>query len=385
MGAMESDFCVAIVSFGCTGGFAQYPALFANALSEFVNVHVFAPNAEEVSGSFCKKVRYHPFPAVPTNSQLCKEIQFAYELREDISSVDPDVIHYPFFTGLSATVTSAFLSTLNVPLIGTIHDPISHSSTRISIRGTEFDNFVYGIDLKGRLRSYSSILLDRILVHGEQTRVQARKIGYSPKKLRTVPHGLYTHFCSAPVASPHRDCNNLLFFGNIRKNKGYDRIPDIVSIVSGEVDSLSATVAGRLAEDSDWGERVIDSISSHERIDLQNEYIPTNQVQGYFEAASVVVLPYYDATSSGVAMTAYTFERPLVVTDTGDVGQMVSSDGSGLVADSNDEQSIADAIIDLLTDDELYNRCLTNVRTERDKYRWQNVTAETIDIYKELV
>ena len=70
----------------------------------------------------------------------------------------------------------------------------------------------------------------------------------------------------------------------------------------------------------------------------------------YLSAADVVVLPYTKTYQSGVLLAAYAAGRPVVVTDTGGLSEVVEHGKTGLVVPPRDPESLADAISRLLED-----------------------------------
>jgi glycosyltransferase involved in cell wall biosynthesis len=242
-------------------------------------------------------------------------------------------------------------------------------------------------DIEGTKRRVGSYFVDKIIVHGKATQRQALVAGYDSQKLEVVPHGLYNHFEKEHTDDVKENETQILFFGNIRKNKGYDRIPELMSKVRAEVPDARALVAGSFPEytsDGTWEWDVLQQLKTHEAITIDNRYIPASDVARYFRESAVVALPYYNATSSGVLMTAYTFDTPVVVTDTGDIGQYVSEDNSGIVADENHTDDIATAIATLLRNHNLRENKARNLRRNKEKYAWKTIVERTVSIYQEV-
>jgi len=264
-----------------------------------------------------------------------------------------------------------------VPLVGTLHDPIPHTGHRVVIGG---------IDLRQRARISFSRFLTVCFVHGPQCKQQAISAGYPERKIETVPHGLYTHFKTSDGDDQDPEYD-LLLFGNIRPNKGYDRVPEIIDIVRGEYPDLSVLVAGSPSNDVTTKEEVEQTVTAlrrHKHVTLRAEYIPNEEVSRLFRNTKLVVLPYYDATASGVLMSAYTFGKPVVVTDTGEIGRIVREDGTGLVAEANSNEEIATKIIELLNDPDKRAQMESRIRDARTKYEWDSIARDVVTVYEGL-
>jgi glycosyltransferase involved in cell wall biosynthesis len=233
-----------------------------------------------------------------------------------------------------------------------------------------------------------SLLADRVIIHGPNTKKQAIEAGYQVEKLRIIPHGVFSHFPTETNVSDIQNAKeNVLLFGNLRKNKGVDRVPKIASIVNEAGLDVEFTVAGSIGsadDDSTWINSTIKQLESNPNVDLNIGYLSSKQVSNHFQRASVVLLPYYDATMSGVLMTAYAFNTPVVVTDTGDIGFYVNQDQTGLVADSNSTEDIANRLIDILKSPKLYSQLVHNISIAKDQYSWSNVATKTVEVYKEI-
>ena len=81
---------------------------------------------------------------------------------------------------------------------------------------------------------------------------------------------------------------------------------------------------------------------------IHNDRIPWDVAEKYFAECSVVVLPYTDASSSGVIPVAYAFEKPVVATNVGGLPEMVENGETGYLVPPRNPQAIADAVISLI-------------------------------------
>ena len=66
-------------------------------------------------------------------------------------------------------------------------------------------------------------------------------------------------------------------------------------------------------------------------IDICDGYIPDRDIEKFFAACDLVVLPYVDATQSGIVQIAYGFEKPVVVTNVGGLPDVVEDGKTGYV------------------------------------------------------
>lgn len=107
-----------------------------------------------------------------------------------------------------------------------------------------------------------------------------------------------------------RSARVALFVGRIRPYKCVEHLISVFSTCSG--DDLRLIVAGR-PHSSDMARRVEQAAGQDRRIELVLEHVPENQLQYYFFACDLVVLPYREIFLSGAALLALSYDRPIVV------------------------------------------------------------------------
>ena len=103
--------------------------------------------------------------------------------------------------------------------------------------------------------------------------------------------------------------------------------------------------------------------------EVRNRHIPDREAAQLFIDADIVVLPYVEASQSGVLAIANAFAKPVIVTDVGELGRAVEDGVSGLVVPPADERPLADAILKLATDGALRARDLGMRGTRRQTGR----------------
>lgn len=379
-----------LITLSKDGGRVHYSGQLANHLAKYIDVTVIAPESNEVKRIFSEEVDLRLLSSRRPNRfvpRIGHDFKTFVSILQLVRRVNTDVVHFPFFGGIPATITIPLLKAQFFPIVATIHDPVSHSGKKFSFGAYELDSRAY-------LRMVVSNLFDLVIVHGAETKDQAVNIGYDSEKLRVVPHGIYDNFdeidgeegqVSEEVSEvTEDDAEYILFFGRFRRNKGFDRIPSIVSKANEELDEeLTAVVAGSLGKERAWGKKVCKELEEFEHVKLIDRYVTDSEVAVLFSNAAIVVLPYYDATMSGVAMIAYAFDKPMVATDTGDLGSILREDGTGLLSDPDDEEKIVENVVSLVRNKEVRERLRQNVKNNKYKYSWDSLARKTVDLYRE--
>jgi len=193
------------------------------------------------------------------------------------------------------------------------------------------------------------------------------------------PHPIYDHYgermgkeeaCAAlglPASKRY-----MLFFGLVRAYKGLDLLLDAFARLKNDLPDLQLIIAGEFYEHEDKYRAQIAANGLEERVILRNEFIPDGDLRKYFGAADLIVQPYKTATQSGVTQVAFHFEKPMLVTNVGGLGEIVHDHKMGYACEPTAEAIAAD-VRDYFTADRQaeYTRYLLK---EKTKYAWSKMT-----------
>ena len=173
----------------------------------------------------------------------------------------------------------------------------------------------------------------------------------------------------------------ILFFGFIRKYKGLDILLNAMKIIKEKGNNIKLLIAGEFYEDEKPYRDLIEANQIHDLLIMRTEFIADNDVKYYLCAADAVVQPYRNATQSGVTPLAYHFEKPMIVTNVGSLPALVPDGKVGLVAEP-EARSIAAAIVRYFELGENY--FIPHLRSEKQKYSWQNLTDAIIKLADDI-
>lgn len=141
----------------------------------------------------------------------------------------------------------------------------------------------------------------------------------------------------------------VLFFGVWSRYKGIDVLLDAFSRVRAELPDARLVLAGAAGADIDV-DAICDQCRRIGNVDVHLGYVPVEHVPMLLDTARVVVTPYIRATQSGVAHLAYTFGRPVIATDIGDMPEVVQDEVTGLLVPPGDADGLAVAMLKVLAD-----------------------------------
>ena len=195
------------------------------------------------------------------------------------------------------------------------------------------------------------------------------------------PHPIYDHYgermtksaaCKALGLDAKKDY--ILFFGLVRAYKGLDLLLDAMGRVKDELPNMQLLIAGEFYEDEDKYHDQIARNGLTDRVIIRNEFIPDADLCKYFGAADLIVQPYKSATQSGVTQVAFHFEKPMLVTNVGGLGEIVHHGKMGYAVEPNAD-SIAEALMDYFTNDR-QKAFTAYLQGEKDKYSWDKLTKQ---------
>ena len=200
---------------------------------------------------------------------------------------------------------------------------------------------------------------------------------FDTKKPRVFsPHPIYDNFgetiekrLALEELGLNPSFNYILFFGFIRDYKGLDIL--LKAMVNPEIRALNIKliVAGEFYTDSKPYYELIKSLGIEDVVIMSNDFIPDGDVNKYFSACDVVVQPYKSATQSGVTQIAYHFNKPMIITNVGGLGEFVPDGIAGFVVEPNSE-AVAESIISFYKEnrEKVFS---ANVAELKEKYSWK--------------
>ena len=211
-------------------------------------------------------------------------------------------------------------------------------------------------------------------------------------KLRIVPNGVY------PETFRHRSGNAqairrkyaaddekiIFYIGRLVFEKGLDLLLDAAAKILARQQKVKFVIAGKGPYAKHLHERA-QQMGLYERFYFTG-YIDDLTRNALFSTADVAVFPSLYEPFGIVALEAMAAGTPVVVTDTGGLGEVVRHGKNGLKAAPNDPESLADNILWLLDYPEqakaLRNQAFHDLKSE---YDWGKIAARTLEVYTEVV
>lgn len=269
-------------------------------------------------------------------------------------------------------LTLMSIKILGYKLVWTAHNVLPHES-------------IFGGSLELAARRWLVKLADFVIVHSESTIEELGKIGLYPKKCVTIPHGSYVGVYPNEISRTEarknlglrKDKFTYLFLGQIRDYKGLDTLLDVYSKIRTEDTVL--VIAGACREPE---LRKLLSDCSDTSVLWHDGVVPNEELQNYFNATDVVVLPFKKITTSGSALLALSFGKAVIVPAMGDLAKLPSAVSYvyNPVQIDGLEQVMCSAINNL---DELQQKNLAAMAYV-ETFAWPLIAEKTQNAFQEL-
>jgi D-inositol-3-phosphate glycosyltransferase len=211
-----------------------------------------------------------------------------------------------------------------------------------------------------------------------------KKFDKAEKPKVVSPHPIYDHYGeiitkteAAMRLGLHDQNRYILFFGFIRQYKGLDLLLEAFADKRLRDLPVKLIVAGEFYENPQPYWEQIARLQLENHIELRTLFVPDRDVRNYFCVADLIAQPYRSGSQSGITQIAYHFEKPMLVTNVGGIGEIVEHDKVGYAVEVNPKQ-IADALVDFFTTNKSKD-FIKNIRIQKQKFSWSVMTDS---IYK---
>ena len=227
-----------------------------------------------------------------------------------------------------------------------------------------------GLDLLGRRVVIA--LSYRIFAHGPSAATALEeRFPHVRRKLALIHHGHWLG-CYPRTLSKLQARSKLnvppesyvfLFIGSCKE---YKNVHGLIEAFRNLPFKSLLLIAGNFQKD-DYKQRILAMIDGDERIKLYPHFIPDEELQDFLGACDCVVLPYLEILTSGAAMLALTFGRPVVSVKRGHLKDIVT-DEVGILFDPSDADGLNRALIEVKERYFDEERILAHAR----RFSWEN-------------
>lgn len=341
-------------------GMAQYTLPFVHQIPREWEKHLFIGQdgpLEELSffikdDWIVKKFKRPKSQVSPENFKLL------YKLLNYCKAHEIDIIHT---NGYGFDLFPLVVPLLGkIKLVNTVHDASRHEG-----EPRLFSNFKSFI-----INNFS----DRILVHSLWTKnqvssrfkIKKEKIGFYPLHFDNLYFNYYNNSKSRKY---------ILFVGRILKYKGIRFLLEIEKELFKFRNDYKLIIAGR-----GYDENLVNLNNS--RIQLKNKYISNKELSNLFNESKICVLPYMEASQSGVIPMSYYFGVPVISSNIGGLSEQVLEGDTGFLFEhSTSPKKVASQINDFLSSKTLQKEFSAKSKLYYDKYLLNNVHNRNLKFF----
>ncbi len=347
--------------------YGEYCVRLASALAAQCHVRLLlsqqlaAPHLAKLDG----RVDFQPFHK-PRLRQPAAQMRNTWQLVRRIREFEPDVIHLQdgqLWFNLALPLLARY------PLVVTVHDVERHVGDRESQR------------VPRPIMDLAPRRADEVIVHAPPLKAMIdARLGIDPERTHVIPHVKLGE--DAQPAEIEEEHPWILFFGRIWPYKGLEYLIRAEPAITRSVPEARIIIAGEGEDFTRYREMMVHP----EHFVVLNTFVSDQQRAELFARASVVVLPYIDASQSGVIPIAYSAGKPVVATTVGGLPAVVDDGVTGYLVPPCDEAALAQAVVRLLRDPDLRRRMGSNARHKVDtEYSASTIASQLQTVYAEAM
>ena len=292
---------------------------------------------------------------VPMPRRLMRALRHPADLSKLVRRLEreADIVHVQWMPGRRVDARAWAQLAQRMPVTFTVHNAQERDEN---------------VDVK-QLRGFTEVF-----VHSDGGAAALRAAGLDRVWRTTI--GAYTQY--ATVAPPEREPLTVapgepivLFAGLLREYKGIDDLLAAWPSVRARVSDARLVIAGRPV-DVTLPKPLPDGVVAIPR------FVSEAELGWLLRRADVCALPYRRIDMSGIAVSALACGTPLIVTDTGGLGEYAGR--GALVVPPRDTAALADALVRVLSEPGLQAQLATEANdAARGHYSWDAIAARYLE------
>jgi D-inositol-3-phosphate glycosyltransferase len=258
------------------------------------------------------------------------------------------------------------------------------------------DSFLNRVSLK-----FQYSMSNHIFAHTEKMKCELlTDFGLCENKVSIIPFGINNTIPTSQMTTAEAKARfgiraeerTALFFGQIAPYKGLEYLVAAMVELAERNAAPRLIIAGKVKRGLEeyWEniQREITRTGIGGRITQRIEFVPDTEVERYFKAADVVIIPYANIFQSGVPFLAYSFGLPLIATNVGSLREDIVEGKTGFICKPRDPIDLAKRI-EAYFSSELFEQLETRRQEIKnfanEKYSWTKVGEITMGVYRSLV
>ena len=229
-------------------------------------------------------------------------------------------------------------------------------------------------------------LADAVIGHCEYAADLARRLFFRTEGLHVIPHGNFIDVFPNTISRQEarrrleipQEAFVYLYFGNARIYKGIEALMEAFGRAGG-TDAVLVLMMRR-SFDIPYADGLAALAERDERVRVfTSPFFPNEDFQIYLNASDVAVFPFSEVLTSGTAITALSFGKPVILPELGCLPELID-DTMGVLYDPRDACGLERALVEIRERDvEAAGRAALDRAGELD---WDGIAARIADLYR---
>jgi glycogen(starch) synthase len=374
------------------GGLARHVRKLSEALVELgVEVHVLTRGGEQATiEEEMGGVKIHRIVEPERPTDLAEFVTWVERMNSDMLAAGVDLgdrYEFDLVHGHDWLVASAcdhLARRYKCPLVTTIH-------------ATEFGRHQGWVDKHPQshihgVEKWIANRSERVIACSLFMKEQIGEIfAVEPERVTVIPNGIDPEDLPredpeelarlrAAFAEPEE--NLVLLIGRLVYEKGFQLALEAMPQVIEQVPNTRFLVAGSGTHEAELHKQARDlGLMDHGTF---LGWIGDDVLHSLYRIADLTVVPSIYEPFGLVALEAMASECPCIAADTGGLREVVPLEGAGLRFRASDPEHLAEAAIQVLSDDELSRRMVEEGLSHIRLFDWNDVARQTLDLYGEI-
>jgi len=168
------------------------------------------------------------------------------------------------------------------------------------------------------------------------------------------------------------------FFGRMVKYKGLDLGLKSIDILRKRGYQVMFSIVGEGVQ------RDLPYLSDSGNI-VDDRWVPEDEIQTVLNSFDILLLPYIEASQSGVFAYAMSLGIPTVVTPVGGLLEQAEASQSSLIATEVSANALADDLERLITEEGLYSALSASaLKSSQEFFSWKRLASDTLEATREI-
>ena len=316
---------------------------------------------------------------VAAGTKMLRMLKYYVRLLLYILGTKSKVIHVQW---LRFYITDGVLFPLLARVFGkkafyTVHDVLPHD------KDTKLNRLIFKVIYKSQTKIivHTAFIRNRLL----------NEFNIKENKIELVKHGVYKVNLSEDIsyssARKQFDIGEndfvFLFFGWIAKYKGLDILLASFNKIKKEHANIKLVIAGRVFPDYTEDFEKLMNNTEMSSIKTTIRHIENDEVEPLFKMANVTVLPYTEASQSGVLFMSYAYGVPVIAPDLGGFPYDIEQGKTGMLFHADKQDDLYNTLRDAMIKYPGYNveRVKNIQRYAADNYSWDASCKKLFTLY----